>query len=144
MQTQTTISAPPAGKTDIRSQEHIRLLVDTFYSRVRQDDDLAPVFETHIKDWQAHLPLMYRFWERLLFGTGVYDGNPFSKHLPLPLEKKHFDAWVRLFTATVNDHFAGPVAERSKQLARNIAGTFQLRMGIAPETARYAIPDYTR
>ncbi|MCA9482248.1 MAG: group III truncated hemoglobin [Nitrospina sp.] len=134
----------PHEGNDISSQGHIRILVDSFYEKVRQDSDLAPIFEEHIRDWQTHLPIMYRFWERLLFGTGTYDGNPFAKHLPLPLEKRHFESWVRLFTHTVNEHFEGPIAEKSKQLARNIAGTFQLRMGIEPENARHAIPHYSR
>ena len=80
----------------------------------------------------------------MLFGTGTYAGNPFQKHLALPVEKTHFDSWVTLFTRTVDRQFAGPHAEEAKRLARNIAGTFQLRMGIEPENAEHAISDYSR
>ena len=131
-------------KADISSRDQIKLLVDSFYEKARKDRDLAPLFENNIRDWSSHLPIMYGFWEHLLFGTGNYEGNPLKKHFPLPLEKRHFDVWVELFTNNVDEHFSGPVSERSKQLARNIAGTFQFRLGIEPENARHAIPNYVR
>ena len=131
-------------KVDISSLDQIQILVNSFYEKVRKDDELGPIFEKHIQDWKAHLHRMYQFWERLLFGKETYQGNPFEKHLPLPIEKQHFGIWVQLFTDTVNEHFAGPSAEKSKQLARNIAGTFQFRMGIDPGNATHAIPNYSR
>lgn len=135
-----------AGDTqlsDIDSQESIRFLVDSFYSNVRQDELLGPIFDRAIGDWEAHLPTMYQFWERLLFGTGDYQGNPFQKHVNLPVEKEHFTSWVQLFTQTIDENFFGPRAEQAKTKARNIASTFQLRMGIIPDDVEHAISDYS-
>ena len=134
----------PQRLSDIDSLESIRFLVDSFYSNVREDELIGPIFEDEINDWDVHLPKMYQFWERLLFGTGEYQGNPFQKHVSLPVAKEHFTSWVNLFVRTVDERFAGPKAEEAKRLARSIAGTFQLRMGIIPDDPRYAVPDYSR
>ena len=129
---------------DIESGKSIRLLVDSFYDQVLQDDLLGPIFDRVISDWETHLPTMYQFWERLLFGSGDYQGNPFQKHVNLPVEKDHFTSWVNLFTRTIDENFSGPRAEHAKKLARNIAGTFQLRLGMNPEEGEHAIPNYSR
>lgn len=136
-----TTGNPPG---DIDRKERIPLLVDSFYSHVREDGLLGPIFEQAIPDWNKHLPTMYRFWERLLFGTGAYAGNPFQKHVGLPVEQGHFNRWVALFIQTVDEHFLGPKAEEAKALARRIAATFQLRMGMTPDNPEYAVPNYTR
>jgi hemoglobin len=133
-----------SSPVDIDSQARIRLMVDSFYSHVRQDGLLGPIFEQAIEDWSAHLPKMYLFWEKLLFGTGAYEGNPFQKHVELPVEKEHFNRWVDLFVQTVDEHFLGPKAEEVKALARRIAATFQLRMGMTPDHPEHAVPNYTR
>lgn len=137
-------SGLPDDKHDIQSGEGIRLMVDSFYSNARLDPLLGPVFEEAISDWQDHLPTMYQFWERLLFGFSDYEGNPFQKHLSLPVEAKHFTAWVRIFIQIIDENFSGPKAEEAKRLARNIAGSFQLRMGISPENHDFEAITYSR
>jgi hemoglobin len=119
-----------SNKHDIRSGDGIKLMVNSFYKNARQDPLLGPIFEHMISNWEEHLPTMYQFWERLLFGVSDYSGNPFQKHLNLPLEKEHFITWVKIFTQTVDEHFSGLKAEEVKRLAGNIANSFQLRMGI--------------
>ena len=131
-------------KRDIQPGEGVQRMVDSFYGNARQDPLLGPIFEQVISDWQEHLPTMYQFWERLLFGLGDYSGNPFQKHLNLSLEAKHFTIWVRLFTQTIDENFSGPKAEDVKRLAKNIAGTFQLRMGITPENHDFEDKKYSR
>jgi hemoglobin len=116
---------------DLSSTEDVRTLVDSFYEKIGRDELLAPVFNdvAHV-DWAAHLPIMYRFWESMLFGAGTYAGAPFPKHAVLPVEKEHFVRWLDLFTETVNAHFAGPKAEEAKGRAASIADTFAQRMGL--------------
>ena len=65
----------PITQNDIQSPTDIRLLVDSFYSKARQDELLAPIFDHAISDWEHHLPTMYQFWERLLLGSTDYNGN---------------------------------------------------------------------
>jgi hemoglobin len=137
-------SGSPGNKRDIQSGEGIQLMVDSFYRNARQDSLLGPIFEKAISDWQDHLPTMYQFWERLLFGFSNYEGNPFQKHLSLSLEAKHFTMWLKIFIQTIDKNFSGLKAEEAKRLARNIAGSFQLRMGISPENHDFEAIKYSR
>ncbi len=132
------------NKLDIQTGVGVQRMVDSFYSNAREDSLLGPIFEQVINNWQEHLPTMYQFWERLLFGFSAYNGNPFQKHLNLSLNQEHFAIWVRIFTQTIDENFSGPKAEEAKRLARNIAGSFQLRMGITPENHDFEAIKYSR
>ena len=118
--------------SDIEGDEGIRLLVDRFYERIRGDDLLGPVFDERVADWSRHLPTMYAFWGSILFGKSDYHGNPFAKHMDLPVDKEHFDRWLKLFQETVDQLFHGPKAEHAKGAAKSIAHSFQVRMGVNP------------
>jgi len=111
---------------DIISREDIEFLVDTFYGRVKQDPLLAPQFSR--VDWNKHLPVMYNFWSSMMLGEQSYRGNPFEKHLPLPLTAGHFEAWIALFHEVVDDNFSGIQAEEIKSRAQSIAHLFQHKM----------------
>lgn len=112
-------------KPDITNEADIKLMVDTFYQKVNADEMLGPVFNDFAKvDWTTHLPKMYNFWGKLLFGTGDYAGSPFAKHIPLPINTAHFTRWVALFVENVDEHFAGDVAEQAKARATNIGTVF--------------------
>ncbi len=101
--------------SDIASAADVKTLVDAFYQKVNQDELLAPIFnEVAQVDWLHHLPTIYRFWESMLLGTGTYGGAPFPKHAVLPIEQKHFERWLSLFVATVNEKFAGAKSEEAK------------------------------
>lgn len=126
------MNSSAAPLEDIAGKQEIRLLVDTFYEGVRSDDKLGPVFESLIADWSTHLPTMYSFWDSILFGTADYRGNPFAKHMNLPVDHAHFERWIEIFIATVDRLFAGAKAEQAKAAAKSIAHSFQLRMGINP------------
>jgi hemoglobin len=117
--------------TDITTENDIKTLVDSFYDRVNRDDLLAPIFneQAHV-DWPTHLPQMYRFWSTLLFRTMTFKGQPFPKHAVLPLDRAHFERWLKLFRETVDSQFEGPKANEAKNYALSIADTFQLRMGL--------------
>ena len=118
-------------KKDIETEADIKLLVDTFYDSVNQDELLSPVFNDFAQvDWQHHLPIMYRFWSTVLFGSMAYKGQPFPKHLPLPVDRQHFSRWIALFTQTLADLFEGPRATEAKQKAAGIAHIFQMRLGL--------------
>ncbi|ARS36608.1 group III truncated hemoglobin [Pontibacter actiniarum] len=118
-------------KRDLATEEDIKLLVDTFYDHVNQDDLLSPVFNGFAKvDWSRHLPVMYNFWSSVLFGSIAYKGQPFPKHMRLPIERKHFSRWVSLFLQTVDELFEGTKAEEAKHKASSIARVFQMKMGL--------------
>jgi hemoglobin len=122
-------SNPP--KPDLRGAEDVRILVDAFYAKVQADPLLSPVFNDVAKiDWEHHLPVMYQFWESLLFRSGGYEGNPYLKHVPLPIRPEHFQRWLSLFLGTVEELYAGEKADEARKFANNIAGVFQNRMGL--------------
>lgn len=115
-------------KGDIVSREKIELLVNSFYEKVKEDEILSPSF-AHL-DWPHHLPIMYNFWSSVLLGDKSYTGSPFAKHMGLPINREHFNRWLKLFTITVDSQFSGPIAEEAKSRAQMIANLFQHRMGL--------------
>jgi hemoglobin len=111
---------------DIESSEDIQHLIDTFYEQVLKDEVIGHFFNEVIHlDLEAHMPIMYQFWESLLFGTHEYKGNPMVKHIALhqksEMTQTHFDRWLSLWTSTVKTHFSGPKADEAIQRASHIA-----------------------
>lgn len=113
---------------DIVTREDIVILVDDFYGRVNADPLLAPRF-SHV-DWQKHLPVMYNFWSSMMLGEQSYRGNPFEKHVNIPIGQEHFARWLKLFFDTVDEKFDGSKAEEIKMRAQSIAQVFQHKMNL--------------
>ncbi len=112
-------------KRDIENRDDIVLMVNTFYQRVRKDELIGPVFEARIKDnWDPHLATMHDFWYTLLFGKEAYRGNPFAKHVGLPIQGEHFQQWLLLFDTTLDELFEGERKELAKKKAASIAQVF--------------------
>src|ERR1700712_2790061 len=102
-------------QTEILTLADIKVLVDTFYERIRTDALLAPVFNERIRDnWPQHLEKMYRFWQTVLLDEHTYFGSPFMSHAQLPVGHEHFAAWLKLFNKTVDELFTGLKAEEAK------------------------------
>jgi hemoglobin len=110
---------------EIDDENDVRLLVETFYHRVRNDDLLGPVVGDKIQDWSLHLDTMSRFWQSVLFKKPAYDGIPFSNHENLPLNNAHFYRWITLFNQTIDELFVGSLAEEAKFYALNTAEVFR-------------------
>ncbi|MBD1398539.1 group III truncated hemoglobin [Pontibacter sp. JH31] len=118
-------------KGDITGEQDIKLLVDTFYGKVNDDELLGPIFNGFAQvNWEHHLPVMYSFWSSVLFGTMAYKGQPFPKHMRLPINRQHFARWVELFTQTADELFEGQKTQELKQKASSIAQIFQMKMGL--------------
>lgn len=116
-------------RIDISNAEHIRLLVDTFYGKVRVDQLLGGIFNGVIKDrWPEHLAKMYRFWGTVLITEGSYSGAPFRPHADLPITEEHFARWLTLFHGTVDELFKGPVADLAHMNAERMAEMFMTRL----------------
>jgi hemoglobin len=115
-------------KPDIATKKDVTLLITEFYTKVRQDRQLAPHF-AHV-DWPAHTPVIIDFWSMILLGDQKYKNNPLAKHLHMKLTADDFKQWLHLFTTTVDEHFSGEKAEEAKQRAVSIASMFQYKMGL--------------
>jgi hemoglobin len=114
---------------DIEDLNDIRLLVDAFYEKVRQDELIGPVFNSVIQDrWPAHLEKMYRFWQTVLLNERAYHGSPFPPHAKLPIEKAHFSRWLELFFATLSDNFSGKKADEAHFRAEKMAEMFHYKI----------------
>jgi hemoglobin len=134
-----------ATRPDITGRADIECLVNTFYDKIRKDDLLGFIFNDVAKtDWAAHLPKMYAFWETMLFRTGGFVGNPLAAHARLvPLTamgRPQFDRWLAVFTATVDELFAGEKAEHIKNAAADMANVIHAKIN-GVEQARY---DYSK
>jgi hemoglobin len=120
-------------KNDIEGKEGIRLLVDAFYVKVKKDDVIGFIFTDIARvNWEQHLPIMYNFWENVLFQTGNYTGNPMASHAQLhhrfPLTREHFTRWKKLFLETIEQHFEGPNADLARQRALSIATVMEIKV----------------
>lgn len=116
-------------RKDIDSIEEIKLLVDTFYTKVREDELLAAIFNDRIQDrWPVHLQKMYNFWQTLLHDERTYSGGPFPPHATLPIEKPHFERWLKLFHETLDENFVGPITEEARWRANKMAEVFQIKI----------------
>jgi hemoglobin len=116
------------AKTGI-DEAMIERLVRGFYTRVREDDVLGPIFASRIEDWEPHLQQMFAFWSSVAMMSGRYHGQPMAKHLPLPIDARHFDRWLALFDAAARDLCPPEAAEHFVMLARRI--TESLELGVA-------------
>jgi len=118
---------------DIDTIADIELLVNTFYDKVKESPVIGYIFNDVVKvNWEMHLPVMYRFWENVIFYTGGYTGNPLMIHKHLnkmfPLTKEHFGEWNKLFLTTVDELFEGDKANLAKQRALSISTVMQLEI----------------
>jgi hemoglobin len=107
----------------------IDTLVRAFYGKIRKDPLLGPVFEARITDWEPHLKRMCTFWSSVALMSGVYSGRPMEKHLPLPVDARHFDRWLALFEETANEVCPPAAAEHFIERAHRVAESLEL--GIA-------------
>jgi hemoglobin len=116
-------------KHDIRELEDIKVLVDSFYGKVRNDILIGPIFEEKIQDrWPQHLSKMYTFWQTVLLGEHTYYGSPFPPHAGLPVEAEHFNRWLALFSQTLKEHFSGKTADEALWRANKMAEMFQYKL----------------
>jgi len=126
------------NRKPLESRSDVQLLVNEFYSKVRKDTLIGPIFEDIAKvNWDEHLPKLTNFWSDLLLGEETYRGRPFPPHIPLNLQVSHFERWLTLFLQTVDENFAGMKAEEAKQRALGIARNFMTNInhlqGTKPE-----------
>ncbi len=116
-------------KRDIENIDDIKLMVDTFYERVRNNELLSPIFSERIENrWPEHLEKMYRFWQTILLNVHSYSGTPFAPHADMPVDEIHFVTWVKIFTGTVDELFTGEVANEAKKRGALMAAIFHSKI----------------
>lgn len=132
---ETVIRTASARQSDIQTRARemgvdeafIDTLVEQFYTRVRADEALGPVFEAAIQeDWAVHLTTMKQFWGSIALNSGTYAGRPIPahhKHLD-KIKPEHFQRWLTLFAETLQETAPSPEAagffiERAERIGQN-------------------------
>lgn len=104
------------------TEEDITHLVHAFYTKVRQDDVLGPIFNAHIDDWDHHLAKLVDFWSSILLRTGRFTGAPMPKHAALPgLSAELFARWLALFQETADAQPNRAMGDQAYAMAQRIA-----------------------
>lgn len=113
----------------IESRKDVNILVNSFYAKVRKDELLGSIFNSHIKEeqWDEHLQKLTDFWETILFGVKKFRGNPSQKHINVDnnlnntVKQEHFGRWLQLWFETINELYNCNRANLAKESARKMA-----------------------
>lgn len=108
----------------------LRRVVETFYTRVRADPKLGPVFDDAVHDWPEHLARLTDFWSSVMLSSGRYKGQP------VPAHHKHiaritpdlFERWLMLWAETTDAMLIPGAATAMQGKARRIAESLQLAL----------------
>lgn len=108
-------------------EAYVSELVNAFYSRIREDRLLGPIFDEAIRDrWGHHLEKMKDFWATVALNAGRYSGEPIQVHKKLvEVQPWHFDVWLEMFEETLKDTAPTPEAaayfmEYAAQIAKGL------------------------
>ena len=120
----------------IRGRVDVFLLISIFYTKIKMDEFIGPIFLRAIpaEDWESHLEKLTDFWETNLFFAKKHKGNPMQVYQKLDAEnnftitQKHFGKWLELWIATLDELFTGKKALKAKESARNISFLLFLKM----------------
>ncbi len=120
MNDQTTQATP--------SRADIERLVDGFYTAVRADALLGPVFERHLHGrWHTHLPRMVEFWCTVLLKTHSFRGDVYSAHMGIDgIAEAHVQRWLELWHEHTGAAFDADAAWRLQATAQGIARTLRI------------------
>lgn len=115
------------------TEESIKLLVDSFYDKVRKDAELGDVFNTAIghsdAQWLPHLERMYEFWSSIMLTSGRYHGNPLRKHLDLPkFDRELFARWLKLFSEAATEIHTSEIAQSFIDKSERVAANLQFHL----------------
>ncbi|MFL1896520.1 group III truncated hemoglobin [Aquimarina sp. 2-A2] len=119
---------------DLETRNDIIKLITIFYSKVRKDSVLGPIFNGIINDWENHIIHIADFWNTNLFSVPAYKGNPISKHIEVDkkqhhtINNEHFGIWLRLWITTIDELFEGKIATLAKDRARRMATIFFIKI----------------
>jgi len=127
-------------RADIATRADCERLVRAFYGRALTDPIIGFIFTDVARlDLDEHVPVIASFWETILLGERSYGGGAFAPHVALHarvgLRPGHFERWLLLWRTTVDELFAGPLAELAKAHAERVAQAFSRRLASIPSPA---------
>ena len=119
-------------KKDIENRNDLLKLLTLFYEKLLGDRSINYLFTEVAKiDLHHHLDILVNFWDSILFQNDVYRKNAMQPHMVLhqksPLQKHHFETWLKYFNETVDELFEGEIAFLAKERALSIATIMQIK-----------------
>jgi hemoglobin len=116
-------------------------LVAGFYTRVRADEMLGPVFNQAVGDWPDHLKKLTAFWSSIMLTSGRYKGNPMAVHLKhlARITPGMFDRWLALWAETTAE-IVPLAAPQLQAKAARIAESLKLGLFFKAEAAHRHYP----
>ena len=119
-------------KKDIENRDDLLQLMQEFYKKLLADPSINYLFTTIAKiNLDHHFPVLVDFWDSVLFQSDTYHKNAMRPHLDLhqqsPLQKHHFETWLRYFKEAVDEGFEGANAFIIKERATSIATVMQIK-----------------
>jgi hemoglobin len=114
-------------------EEALGRLVERFYSKVRGDEALGPVFEAAVDDWPEHLERLHAFWSSVMLTSGRYKGRPLPAHLKHgeAMTPERFERWLALWAETTAELFEPEAAAALQLKAGRIAESLSLGIRFA-------------
>ena len=118
---------------DIENRKDIVSILDAFYRKTFSDELIGRFFTEVVPlNLETHIPVIADFWEAVVFNTRSYRKNVMEIHQHInalsAIRKEHLDRWVKLFTATIDEHFDGNKATLMKQRAASVATLMEIKM----------------
>lgn len=112
------------------NDEGLQKLVTAFYSRVRADVELGPIFNDAIEDWPEHLDKLTDFWSSVMLTSGRYKGQPVPAHVKHKdrISPELFDRWLGLWAQTTDELMEPEAALQLQAKAARIAESLKLAM----------------
>ena len=118
-------NAAPLARFNITPNDITRV-VAIFYTRVRADAVLGPVFAAHVSDWPEHEAKIAAFWRNAILRERSYNGNPMRVHVSRPdVKAEHFPIWLGLFHEVLRAELPTQTAQQWGALADRIGEGFR-------------------
>jgi hemoglobin len=105
-------------------------LVPAFYTRIRADAELGPIFNDAVENWPEHFGRLTDFWTSIMLGTGRYKSNPVAAHRKhaARIAPEMFDRWLAIWKATTGDMMSAGGAAALQDKAARIAESLKLAL----------------
>ncbi|MFT4644738.1 MAG: hemoglobin [Planctomycetota bacterium] len=114
---------------DITTIDDIMLMVDSFRLKLGGDIDLYKIYRKLLKcDVKLSKPVLYSFWNKIIFGKGRFSRKPFQYRIPIKIEEEHFEKFSLLYNSNVDELFIGKNAELVKNRIIALVSLYQTKL----------------
>jgi hemoglobin len=116
----------------------LRILIDRFHDRVREDPEIGPLLRDQVEDWEEHVERLHAFWSAVMLGDeagkaeAALDGPPFAVEAPF------FDRWIAMFEEEAGGVYEEPVATLFRTKARRVGDSLKNALFYRPGMVKAA------